>query len=176
MATVFSRIAGAGFRFDAVARAKDYSKKGGQLKASLEADLKNDFDPNAVKVLCEVEGEILHLGYVPREHSAKARRALAEGRIISVEIVRIGYKGGGSRAAWGQMKIEVKPPAPGTEAPSYFVPNTYGNSTPPADSTIAAEEGATIKNPAGAMTDDPPPTEPPPDEEAPKKRSKKSKK
>lgn len=157
MATVFCRIAGAGFRFENCVEVKEYMDRGDHPAVRLEREPTNTFDKNAVRIVATIDGRDLHLGYIPRENSARASIALDEKRIKSVSIVRLGYKAGGSRSAYGQVKIEVDHPTE-TSAPGYYIPPTKRLGV--SDETIAEEEGATLKNPDGVRTDDPFPSDP----------------
>jgi hypothetical protein len=170
MPTVFTRIAGAGFKFDECVAVKEAIDKGVNVAVRLEPEEGNQFDSNAVRIMCRIGsgGMDLQIGYLPREESPRAKIAIAENRIIAVSIVRIGFKGGGSRHAWGQIKVEVKPSA----TPNYFVPKTSGPKTRPHFEDPANTDADLSPNPDGVRTDDPPPTTPPPDTPAPAKTKK----
>jgi len=110
MGTVFIKVAGCSFRLANVTQLRNALDANDQVRLYLQPEDGNLHDPNAVKVIAEIRGEQLHVGYIPREHAPRARRAAKEGRVESIEILKCIVKDhDGKPFGFIQIKATVKP-------------------------------------------------------------------
>lgn len=107
------RVAGTSFRVRELTLVTNEVDAGNPVVVRLVEDPGNEHDPNAVKVIAvTMNGEELHVGWIPREEAPKAKEALAQKRVEKVVVEKVGVKVMGPdkpARAWMTLRVSVLP-------------------------------------------------------------------
>jgi hypothetical protein len=106
------KVAGCNFRLENVAKVINEIDVGNPVVVKLEREPDNQFDPNAVRVVAvTMDGDRLHVGFIPRAEAMKAGEALAQNRIekIVIEKAKIHHKPGSKPYPSMTLAVSVLP-------------------------------------------------------------------
>jgi hypothetical protein len=83
--TIVAKVVGVTFE----GRQEILSSMTEETPVCLERDRRNTFDPFAVKVMAEVEGELVQVGFLPKAMAKKVSKQLDSGDSFSCEINKL---------------------------------------------------------------------------------------